>query len=173
MAHGRVDNRQSGPGLLPGSEFLGSIAPGQGLGFRAKSTVPGHLWVAHQNVFIELAPQQFIDPGDGADLAAFEFTLIALQRGVQALAWRDHPGGEVGRELAGAGFRREVPLALVVVDLSVDEGVEATPGFGFPGRPECAKAVGRWGETFDPGRDFITGDAQRRLLHRSADKTWQ
>ncbi|MNY48071.1 hypothetical protein D3C86_1833770 [compost metagenome] len=62
------------------------MAPGQGFGFRAEGTVTGDPRVAHQNVFVEFAPQQLVDPGDGPDLAAFELALIALQCGVQALA---------------------------------------------------------------------------------------
>ncbi|MNI73981.1 hypothetical protein D3C73_1300370 [compost metagenome] len=121
LANRRVDDRQAGACLLPGQQLLGRLAPGQGFGFRAEGAVPRDAGVTHQDVFVELAPQQFVDPGDRADLAAFELALIALQGRMQALARGNDTRSEVSRELAGAGFGREVTLALVVVDLLIGE----------------------------------------------------
>ncbi|MCY1400874.1 hypothetical protein D9M71_159780 [compost metagenome] len=124
-------------------------------------------------MFVELAPQQFVDPGDGAGVAAFELTLIAVQRGVQALARRNHPGGKIGRELTGTGFCREVAFVLVVLDLRFAKVVEATPGFGFAGRPQAAQVITGCCETLDAQGDRIAGNVQRRLFVRCADQAGQ
>ncbi|MCY1175611.1 hypothetical protein D9M73_158550 [compost metagenome] len=173
MAHGGVDDRQTGARLLPGGQFIGSVAPGQRFGFRAKRAVPGHSRVAHQDVFVEFAPQQFVDPGDGAGVAAFELTLIAVQRGVQALARRNHPGGKIGRELTGTGFCREVAFVLVVLDLRFAKVVEATPGFGFARRPQVAQVISGCCEAVDTQGDRIAGNVQRRLFVRRAYQAGQ
>ncbi|MNF84483.1 hypothetical protein D3C84_668470 [compost metagenome] len=173
LAHGGVNNRQTGTCFLPGGEVIGGVAPRQGFGFGAKRPVPGNPWITHQNVFIELAPQQFIDPGHGTGTSALKLTPIALQCRMQALAGRNHSGGEVGRELAGAGFRREVPFAFVVIDLRIGKTVEATTGFGLSRGPQVAQAgVGR-GESCDRRGDSVAGDVQRRLYIGRVHETGQ
>ena len=62
------------------------MAPSHGIGFKAESATHRYAWVAHQNVFVELAPEQFVDPADHAGIAAVEFAAVDRERGVQALA---------------------------------------------------------------------------------------
>ncbi|MNR46614.1 hypothetical protein D3C85_1656080 [compost metagenome] len=57
LAQGGIDDWKAGARLLPGSQVRRGIAPGQGFGLRAKGPVPGHPWIAHQNVLVELPPQ--------------------------------------------------------------------------------------------------------------------
>ncbi|MNZ85294.1 hypothetical protein D3C78_1040800 [compost metagenome] len=143
LAHGRVDDWQAGARLFPGGQFVRCCAPGHGFGFRAKGLVPGDPWVAHQDVFVEFAPQQLVDPGHCANAATVEFALIRLQCGVQALPGRNHAGGEVGRQLAGAGFGRHVAFVLVVMDLCLGEKLKPSVRFVLACRPECAQLCAR------------------------------
>ena len=89
---------------------------------------------------------------------------------MQALARRNHPGSQVGRELTGAGFGREVAFALVVVDLRVCEGVETAPGFLFAGRPQCAQRLARRCKTSDGCRYRIAVDVQLCLFAGRLDQ---
>ncbi|MNG27724.1 hypothetical protein D3C84_1128880 [compost metagenome] len=68
---------------------------------------------------------------------------------MQTLTGGNHSGGEIGRQLTGARFGREIAFVFVVVDLGIGEGVEAAVGFGFTGRPKTAQAVAGRGETFN------------------------
>ena len=122
--------------------------------------------VAGQDVFVELAPEQFIDPGDHPGVATFEFALIAHQRAVQALARRDHPGGEVRGELTSAGFGRQVALFVVVTDLLVGKGFQALMGFGLTSGPQMAQAFVWGGETGHGSGHSVTADGHWLLLFR-------
>ncbi|MNE16086.1 hypothetical protein D3C80_1090170 [compost metagenome] len=85
LAHGRIDDRETSAGFLPGGQVRRGIAPGQRLGFGAKGPMPGYLWVAHQDVLVELPPEQLVDPGRDARVAAVELTEITRQCCMQAL----------------------------------------------------------------------------------------
>ncbi|MCY1380076.1 hypothetical protein D9M69_678610 [compost metagenome] len=92
---------------------------------------------------------------------------------MQALAGRQHAGGEVGGQAAGAGFARQVALALVVVDLLVGEGLQSLVGVLFTSRPELTQAGSRRGEARHRVDNGVTGDRQRRLRGRAPDQRGQ
>ncbi len=119
--------------------------------------------VADQDVLVELAPEQLVDPGDGAGVAAVELALVGGQGGMQALAWRQHAGGQVGRQLAGTGAGREVALAIVVAHLFIGEALQALLGRVFACRPQLAQAGAGRAETGDRAGNRVTGDGQWRL----------
>jgi hypothetical protein len=108
----------------------------------AEGAVPGHLWITHQDVLVELPPEQFVDPGLHTGVAAVELALVAGQGGMQALARRDHPRGQVGRKLAGAGLGGQVALLWVVFDTFVEEAGQAPVRLGLAGRPVLAQGRG-------------------------------
>ncbi len=87
---------------------------------------------------------------------------------MQALAWRNYPGRQIGRQLAGAGLGRKVALGLVVADLLVGEGVHAPSGFRLTGRPQVAQRL-RWcGKALDLIGDRIAFYRLCRLRFRGA-----
>ncbi|MNG95385.1 hypothetical protein D3C79_544210 [compost metagenome] len=163
LAHGGIDDRKTGAALFPGLEVGGRIAPGQGLGVGAEGAVPRDLWITVQDVFVELSPEQLVDPGLDADAAAVELAPVAGQRRVQALSRRDHPGGQVGGQLAGAGLGGQVAQVLVILDRLVEKTREARVGFCLAGRPVVAQGVGGFVETVHLLRDRVAGDVQWRL----------
>ncbi|MNP80937.1 hypothetical protein D3C76_1791690 [compost metagenome] len=76
LAHGGIDDRDTGLPLLPGLEFIRRVAPGQGLGFRAEGAVHRDPRVANQNMLVELPPEQFVDPGHQAPVATVELAKV-------------------------------------------------------------------------------------------------
>lgn len=85
LAHYRVDGWYVGVPPLPGFEFHRGLAPAQGFGLLVEGAVLGGPWVADQDVFVELTPEQLVDPGCGVLLAAIELAVTDSQCGVQVL----------------------------------------------------------------------------------------
>ncbi|MCY1404318.1 hypothetical protein D9M71_195240 [compost metagenome] len=168
-----IDYGNAGAPLLPGFQFLRCVAPGQGFGFSAEGAVLRNTGETGQDVLVELAPEQFVDPADNARAATVELSLVVAKRRVQALAGREHSGGEIGRELAGARVGREVPAFLVAPECFEGEGLQPFLGRRFACRPELAQTC-RWsGETIHRSRRRVTGNAQFRLRHRWRQAAWQ
>ena len=86
LTHGSVDDGDAGAAFLPGRQPFGVLAPWHRFGFRAERLAAGYPWVADQNMSVELAPEQFADPGDGPGIAAVELAAVGGDGGVQALA---------------------------------------------------------------------------------------
>jgi len=86
-----------------------------------------------------------------------------LQRGVQALARRNHSGGQVGRKLTGAGLGREVAFVLVIADLLINEGIEATARLVFASGPERTQVFAGCLEPFDCRRHRVAFHARLGL----------
>ncbi|SVJ70643.1 Uncharacterised protein [Klebsiella pneumoniae] len=135
--------------------------------------MPGDPGVADQDVLVELAPEQLVDPGRGALLAAAELAAVGNQRGVQALPGREYAGGQVGRQLAGAGKRREVAPFMVVGQVLVGEVAQAFLRYLFACRPEAAQAIGRPREGGHGIRQRVAGQRVRWLGLRTRADTRQ
>ncbi|KAG0762177.1 hypothetical protein G6F22_018710 [Rhizopus arrhizus] len=117
------------------------VAPRHGGGFGFHGLVHGQRRVGGQQVLVELAPQQFVDPCGGAGLAAIQFAMIGCQRRTQRLPGRQHAGRQIRRPAAGAGQRREVALVLVGIDDAVGKGGQPVAGRGFAGGPQRAHGI--------------------------------
>ncbi|MNT23717.1 hypothetical protein D3C72_1591480 [compost metagenome] len=158
LAHGGIDYRDAGAALLPGFQFVGGVAPGQALGFLAEGAMAGDPRIADQYVLVELAPEQLVDPAHGAGVAAVELPQVALQGGVQALAGREHAGGEVRREPTGAGLGGEVAALFVAPEFFQGEGGQPLACCLLTRRPELAQAVRRCGKAVHRGGRHVAGD---------------
>src|SRR5690606_41973726 len=86
-------------------------------------------------IFVELPPEQFVDPGDDTLVAAVELPLVDLQSGMKALAYRQDAGGEIRRKIAGTGVRGHVSLPVIVGQCLVGETLQSEQCRQFAGWP--------------------------------------
>lgn len=135
----------------------------QGFGLGAEGTVSRDLWVTAQDVLVELAPEQLVDPGLHARTATVEFAPVAGQCTVQALARRYHAGGQVRRKLAGTRFGRQVTQLLVVINGFVEKAGQPPLRLRFTRWPVFTQGAGGCFKTVHVLRNRVGRDVQRCL----------
>ncbi|MNH26599.1 hypothetical protein D3C79_866610 [compost metagenome] len=114
-------------------------------------------------MLVELAPEQLVDPGLGASTTTVELAAVARQCGVQALPGGDHPGCQVGRQLAGARFCRQVAQVMVILYGFVHEACQSGLCFVLARRPVFAQGARWFVEAIDVLGNGVAGDTHGGL----------
>ncbi len=174
LTHGRIDEGNAGAPLLPGGEAFGVITPGQGGKVPIEGLVARNPGIAHQDMAIEFAPQQFSDPGSRTLATTTEQAVVGVDRGLQALPWCQHSCIQIGRQLTGTWLERDVPGLVIVFQIVPDEGLQPLERRLFTRRPQLSHLGRCLGEAVDPGGQLIRLNGggllpvRRRQGHRQA-----
>ncbi|MNQ89440.1 hypothetical protein D3C85_1047480 [compost metagenome] len=134
-AHGGVDYGVTGTPLAPGGEGIRIPAPGQGRRLGLEGPVHGEAWHQHQQVAIELAPDEFVEPDETGLRLGLGPAAEPLLQGRYALARADDAGRQIGREDGSARQGRKVPGLAVVQHRLLQKIIQTATCLGFPHGP--------------------------------------
>ena len=112
LAHGGIDNRKAGLPALPGLQGAILFAPGDLIGPGDKRPTFTEFRIVDHQMAVKLAPDQLIKPGGACP--AIQCGGVFRQQPMQALARRQHPDGQAGRQATGPFHGREVALPLII-----------------------------------------------------------
>ena len=112
LAHGGIDNRKAGLPALPGLQGAILFAPGDLIGPGDKRPSFTEFRIVDHQMAVKLAPDQLIKPGGACP--AVQRGGVFRQQPMQALARRQHSGGQAGRQATGPFHGREVALPLII-----------------------------------------------------------
>lgn len=98
LTHGGIDDGEAGAALTPGFEVRAVGAPGNVLGFEAESAGLAEARETDEQVLIELAPDQFVNPdiGAGAVIRTRIEAAASANGGFKSVARGEHTEGKVG-----------------------------------------------------------------------------
>jgi hypothetical protein len=161
LTHGGVDERVARAAVAPRREVPLVVVPREAIGRGLERAVHRDARESVEDVLVELAPHELVDPLRGARRAAVDAAVVRVERGPQALTQGEHAAGQIGRQRARAGEVRSVAIVVVANEAIAHERLQSTTGGLLAGGPLLARHRGD--EAVQPRRHRVGSAHHLRL----------